>query len=237
MKLLSFIALPLLSFNLHAQQVGIFHYEEIKTMEDAWGRPIRPQTTYKVEGSLFFPPTYSLARIVFTNGKYNSRVSAKLNMYDNTILYQDVNGVELELVIPVTSIEFRDTLSGNNEFFRKFNHIDGLDEKILYQVIDTGRISLLKHHFVNYRDFAPYGTAVITRTFEQKPVFYMIKDEKVLKAGKNNDNLFSFLNDKKQHVDEFIKNNNMRLKTEKDLAAVIHFYNSLYNVQNKHPRN
>lgn len=235
MRFLLFIILLSFTFNLQAQKVGIFNYEESKTMEDAWGRPIRPQTTYKIEGTPFFQDSYHAARIVFSNGKYNSGVSAKLNMYDNTIIFQDVNGFELELVIPVISIEFRDSLSGSVAYFRKFHKSEGLDEKILYQVIDTGRITLLKHHFVNYRDFAPYGTAVITRTFEQKPVFYFIKEGKVLKAGKNNEILYSLINDQKQLVDEFLRKNNIKLKSELDITTVIQFYNSLYSDQSKQP--
>lgn len=216
-----------------AQKVGIFHTEEIKTMEDAWGRPIRPQTTYKVEGTPYFPENYTLARISFTNGKFNSSVRAKINLYDNTILYQNANGEELVLMIPVNMIEFYDSITGKyHQNFRKGHTFTDLNEEGFYQVLDSGRITLLKHVFANYRDFSPYGTAVITRTFEQKSAYYYIKDGIAQKTGKNNESLFNMMNDKKEQVDEFIRKNKIKLKSDMNLAAVIHFYNSLFQKSN-----
>src|SRR5687767_10602694 len=112
--------------NINAQKVGIFNYEEIKTMEDAWGRPIRPQTTYQVEGSPYFPLNYSKARISFENGKYNSNVLARINFYDNSIVYQGENDQEMELIIPVISIEFRDTAEHIFARYKRYPDVEGL---------------------------------------------------------------------------------------------------------------
>ena len=212
-----------------AQKVGVFHEEEMKTMEDAHGRPIRPQTTYKVEGTPFYPDNYSAARLSFANGQKNSSAKAKLNLYDNTILFITDKGVEMEVIVPVLKIEFADTVHGGyNVVFQNGFSGNNLKEEIFYQVLDSGKLTLLKQIVVNYRDFTPYGTAVITRTFEQKRAYFIINETTVNKISKNGENIPEILTDKKNEITTYISANNLRLKYETDLVSVIRYYNSLF---------
>ena len=214
-----------------AQKVGVFHEEEMKTMEDAHGRPIRPQTTYKVEGSPYYPDNYSAARLSFANGKKNSAVKAKLNLYDNTILYINDKGVEMEVIVPILKIEFADSVNGGfNVVFQNGFSGNSLKEKIYYQVLDSGKLTLLKQIAVNYRDFTPYGTAVITRQFEQKPAYFILNGSSVNKIGKNGENILEILADKKSEITNYISIHGLRLKYEADLVSVIRYYNSLFAV-------
>ena len=210
-----------------AQRAGIFHSEEIKTMEDAWGRPIRPQTTYKVEGTPFFPHNYTRSRIFFDNGKYNSNVVARINLYDNTVLYQDAEMNDMQLVIPVRTIEFIDSISGEPTVFARYSGVEGLNESIFYQVIDTGKVILLKHIFVTYRDFAPYGSGVITRTFAQKNALYLLKDGIAIKCSKQNSEWSSIMADHDAAVKGFIESENIKTKTEEGLRSIVRYYNNL----------
>ena len=229
MKLLFSLLMISVSTITTAQKVGVFHEEEMKTMEDAQGRPIRPQTTYKVEGTPFYPDNYSAARLSFANGKKNSSVKAKLNLYDNTILYITDKGVEMEVIVPVLKIEFADTVNGGyNVVFQNGFSGNGLKEKIYYQVLDSGKLILLNQIVVNYRDFTPYGTAVITRKFEQKPSFFIINATTVNKTGKNGENVPEILADKKNEISTYISANSLRLKYVADLISVIRYYNSLF---------
>lgn len=229
MKLLFSLIMISTSIITQAQKVGVFHEEEMKTMEDAQGRPIRPQTTYKVEGTPFYPDNYSAARLSFANGKKNSAVKAKLNLYDNTILYITDKGVEMEVIVPVLKIEFADSVNGGyNVVFQ--NRFSGniLKEKIYYQVLDSGKITLLKQIAVNYRDFTPYGTAVITREFDQKPAYFILNESTISIIGKNGENIYEVLADRKKEITAYIVALNLRLKNEADLVSVTRYYNSLF---------
>jgi|SRR5687768_8748677 len=229
MKLLFSLLMISMSTMTMAQKVGVFHEEEMKTMEDAHGRPIRPQTTYKVEGTPFYPANYSAARLSFNNGKKNSAVKAKLNLYDNTILYITDKGVEMEIIMPVLKIEFADSVNGGyNVVFKNGFNGNTLKEKIYYQVLDSGKITLLKQVHVTYRDFTPYGTAVITRQFDQKPSFFILNKSAASKIGKNGENILEILIDKKNEITSYISTHRLRLKNEADLISVIRYYNSLF---------
>lgn len=229
MKLLFSLILISTSIIIQAQKMGVFHNEEMKTMEDAHGRPIRPQTTYKVEGTPFYPDNYSAARLVFVNGGKNSAVKAKLNLYDNTILYQTDKGVEMEVIVPVLKIEFADSINGGyNIVFQNGFVGNNLKEKIYYQVLDSGKLTLLKQIAVNYRDFTPYGTAVITRRFDQKPAYFILNETTVNKIGKNGENILEILADKKNEITAYIAAHSLRLKNEADMVSVIGYYNSLF---------
>ena len=229
MKLLFSLLMISVSTITMAQKVGVFHEEEMKTMEDAHGRPIRPQTTYKVEGTPFYPDNYSAALLSFNNGKKNSAVKAKLNLYDNTILYITDKGVEMEVIVPVLKIEFVDSVnSGYNVVFQNGFSGNSLKEKIYYQVLDSGKLTLLKQISVTYRDFTPYGTAVITRQFDQKPAYFILNESAVSKIGKNGENIPEILADKKNEITTYISTHNLRLKYEADLVSIIRYYNSLF---------
>lgn len=209
------------------QRPGIFHSEEMKTMEDAWGRPIRPQTTYKIEGSPFFPESYTTVRFHFKNGKTNSSVKARLNLYDNKINYLNTAGEEMELINPVYKLEFKDTAGNTLITLQNGFTYDLLDENIFYHVLDSGKIVLLKQYSVSYRDFSAYGTAVITRTFVKKIFYFIIKNGRAYKTGKHNEELLNLLNDKKIAIEDHIKENRIKTGSEPGLLSVIRYYNSL----------
>lgn len=226
--LLLILFIPAFGF-LYAQRAGTFHQEEIKTMEDAFGRPLRPQTTYAVEGSPFFPKEYSPAKLRFASGGVNTKLKAKLNLSDNTILFEGENAEDMLLLTPAVQVEFYSGGDGAGySFFKRGFKIRGLDESLFYQVIDSGKVTLLKHIVADYRDVTQYGTAVITRKFEQKVTWYLIVDSIAHKAEKNNANVPAILADKKEEVEAHIRRHNLKIKNEADLLSVVRFYNSLF---------
>ena len=227
MKLLLVGSLCFLALAMHAQKPGVFLTETNKTMEDAFGRPLRTQTTYNVEGTPYYPEEYCKATLSFSNSNMHSRAKAKLNLYDNTILFVTEKGLELEVIVSVDKIEFMDSLSGKTIVFQKGFTGSGLQEKIYYQVLDTGKIILLKHIAVTYRDFSPYGTAVITRSFQHRLNYYILKNSLVFKAEKNNGNIPGLLAEKKKEIADYIAANNISLKTESGLIAIVNYYNGL----------
>lgn len=212
----------------NGQRVGVFHSEEMKTMEDAWGRPIKPQTTYQVEGTPFYPDEYTVSKIFFENGKKNFGTKAKLNLYDNKILYQNAKGEEMELVIDVKRIEFLDSLTLVPTIFMKGFSGEGLREHLFYNVLDSGKVVLIKEIQCSYKDFSPYGTGIITRTFTQRPILYLIKEGVVFKLAKNNENIMEILKDEQERIDSYIKANRIKLKSDLNLTAVVQYYNSLF---------
>jgi len=138
-------------------------------------------------------------------------------------------GYDHEVVIPVTKIEFSDSLSVKYYvMFQKGFAGSGLSDKIYYQVLESGKQTLLKQIAVTYRDSIPYGPAIITRNFEQKPVYFILKKSGVYKAGKNGGNVQDILADRRKELDSYITAHELRLKYETDLVSVIRYYNSLF---------
>src|ERR1051325_8435211 len=125
-------------------------------MEDVLGRPIYLKVDYNVEGSPFFPDEYLRANVYLRYGKIYTGVFVKFNLQENLLLYKQADGTELSAVTPIKQVIFTDTADNwilyNAIFENGFPAIDNHNENTFYQVLDSGKIKLLKYHTVKFTD-------------------------------------------------------------------------------------
>ncbi|WP_315821655.1 hypothetical protein [Paraflavitalea speifideaquila] len=75
-------------------------------LNDANGRPMYMQTSYRSEGSPYYHEQYSLAEITSVAGKVYSNVNVKINIQTNEVLYMSADGKEMITTMPVKRIRF-----------------------------------------------------------------------------------------------------------------------------------
>ena len=199
-------------------------------MKDVNGRPLYLRITYVPDGTPYLEDAYRPADITTTNNKTYTGIMIKVNLLENDVQFLSPDGAEMLASMPIKKIRFHKTEkpgAANNMVLESFSAINERGAKI-YAVLDSGKISLLKHLKVAFRDDRRYNEATVTRIFTQTPIYYAYKDNREAKIEKNKDFILQLFRDKRAEVERYINENNIKCRSEDDLYAVFHFYNSLF---------
>jgi hypothetical protein len=203
---------------------GRFLQESSALMTDAMGQPFYPQQKYNWEGKVFFPEEYSLATITTANGKAYKNIKAKLNLFDNSLLFLDSAQREFVVTLPVAKVEFE-----SSPVQKGYTFIKPLSDtaSAFYHVLDSGKITLLKKIFLTYKDQTGFGSTNVTRIFEQKYSYHTYSNEVVTALERSKADILTLLADKSNKVEAYIESEKLKLRKEEDLVKVFRFYNTL----------
>jgi hypothetical protein len=199
---------------------------------DANGRPLFFKVEYVIDGTPYHPMTYYYATVVLGGGAAYTNVPVKFNLMENLVIYKTPMGQELVATTPIMKIIFTDSSDYGHMYKRiyerGFSSIEGHDANTIYEVLDSGKVTLLKHHHVFYNDKKEYGSASITRIFgERVEYFVAMADGSTKKLEKGTNEILTLLSDKKQLVTRYILDEGLKCKKEDDWLKVIRYYNSL----------
>ena len=206
-------------------------------MEDVMGRPIYLKVEYNIEGSPFYPEEYLRANVYVRNGKIYTGIYVKFNLQENLLLYKQADGTEMSAAIPIQRVIFTDTSNGwvfyNSIFESGFPSINNQNENTFYEVLDSGKVKLLKYHTVKFTDKKYYGQASITRVFEQSEFYYAyLPNGTIKKMEKGTEFFLSLFTDKKEQLREYIEVQDLKCRKENDWKKAITYYNSLFPASN-----
>ena len=206
-------------------------------LADASGKPLNLRVEYNVQGTPFFPADYSLANLFMQNGKAYRGIKVKFNLNDNTLLYITSDNQEMILTTPVNKVVFTDTSLGgivkDIVFENGFTSVDEQNNLTYYQVLDSGKVMLLKHTRVDYQDKKEYGSATITREFSPNDFWYLrLPDGSMKKVEKGKEAILLLLPSHKAEMSKFIDANNLKCRKESDWEKIIASYNSISSATN-----
>ncbi len=200
-------------------------------MQDVHGRPVYLMTEYNTQGSPFYPEKYVKANLYLKGGSVYHDIPVKFNLQQNLVLYQLADGTENAAITPIQKIIFTDAGADgdmlNKTFKNGFKSLDTLNQETYYEVLDSGKISLLKYHGLKITDQKFYGQASITRVFDFMNVLYLsLPNRKMVKAEK--ETLLSGIEEKKNELEQYIQKENIKLRKESDWKKLINHYNNLF---------
>jgi hypothetical protein len=226
---LTFIILFFLQFNGFSQTGVKEALSGLQVMTDAYGRPMYMRQSYRMDGSPFFALEYNPATIITAAGKVFTQVLTIFNFTDNTIVCK-MDTAEFVVTIPVARIYFQPSAQLEKEtvFMQGFPKIDAQTDKSFYEVLDSGKATLLRWHQIEFRDEVPYGNATVIRHYEERSIWYAFAEGRMNRINLNNDFIIQLLPDSKNRVAKFIADNNLKCRREEDLKKVFSFYNALF---------
>lgn len=196
------------------------------------GDQFMSKTGGSVEGSPYFPANYSFAVIKLPNGNNYEKPRARLGLIDNVIYFIGDDSSEMMVGADVKKVEFFNYVEGikmPGSFFQAgFAAVDKQTDRTFYQVLDSGKVKLLKHLLVTYSDERPFNSAVTTRVFKTTETLYSsLPDGQMVKVAKNKEAIINILAGKKQQVEAFINSKGYKCKKEQEIIAVFNYYNTL----------
>jgi len=176
-----------------------------------------------VEGSPFFSPEWTYARIKLADNRKFDSVLIKINLYENKVHFKDEAGREKMIGADVRQIEIKDESSKWNNTFLLSGYGENKNE--FFQVITDGKkAGLLKKFNIIIRETKVFN-APNQKSFEQTPSYSIYSAGALYEGNKNcSAIMYAFKNDNK--VTKFISANDIKCNKEKDLKKLVEFYNS-----------
>jgi hypothetical protein len=192
-----------------------------------------PKQKTAPKGSVYLNDNWEKSIVVLNDSSYISGVKAKYNFYSKNVelLYNDTVSLlflsKLEKLILIEKDKQR-VFVNSIHYLSKYPDLSGCD---LIEVYADGRASLIAKLTLGMVE-ANYNTALdageTSDTYYVKYTYYIINNGKLFKIRKNKGTVLMALNDQRDRLSAFIKQNKLKMKNVDDIAKVVKFYNSIY---------
>ncbi len=210
-------------------QIGSYSFSGNSNVlyNDGYGIPWSNPVLYNTDGSPFYDTSFCIGSIQLPNGKIYNGIKLKLNLEEQKILFEVEDGKAFILSVPVARIELGCNSSPQPAVFRSgFMPIDKQNERSLYQVLDSGKVLLLKHTEIRFKDSKAYNSNDMTRSYRQLSSYYLWMPGKgLVKVPGSENDLVALLSDQQRVLNDAIYKEKMKLRKEADLIKIISLYN------------
>lgn len=212
---------------------GTMSRAQNQILNDNQGKPVMEQSYTDVEGSPYLAERWLPGTVSLSSGK---TITAKLKydvVSDELIFQSQRDSMALAFVTPVKSFRFDINTIGESSltpliFNNGYPAIDEQSEASFYQVIADGKVKLLKRYKKVIHSDQAFNSATTTKTFAMRDaVYYLLVDNKIARLKPAPKTIVTALPDKTDIVQAFIKTNKIDFKSDRDLAKLFTYYNSL----------
>lgn len=204
--------------------------------EDVNGRPLYFKVNYVAEGSPYYAESYLFADAVTTNGKVYKNLLIKINLSEKLVQYKDDDEKEMEATGLIKSVSLMNYVKPDgivaNIKLQGFPIALNDKNSNAYEVLDSGKLSLLRLVDISFHDTKKYGEANVTRVFDRKEALYSVNETGVPKrCTKSKKEILALMKDKEKEVSLYADKNKLKYTNETDLKKIFTYYNSLFVVK------
>lgn len=229
LKSLLFICLFIALNGSSKAQLGSYSFSRGSNVlyNDGYGIPWSNPVLYNTDGSPFYDTSFCMGSLQLPNGKIYNGIKLKLNLEEQKIIFEVEEGKAFVLSIPVARVELACSTSLQPVIFRSgFTAVDKQNERSLYQVLDSGKVLLLKYTEIRFKDSKAYNSNDMTRSYRQLPSYYIwMPGKDLLKISSNENDLIAILSDQQKILNDAILKEKWKVRKEADLIKIIALYN------------
>lgn len=198
-------------------------------LADKNGQPFKPGYD-EVLGSPFYFDDWMNALVAASEVNDTGLIKLKFDLVDHDLIYLDA--ANRVLVIQkgfITSFSFLDSVGRILCAFRSgFPAIDKQGENHYYQVLVDGKVQLLKLVTKKIIEQKNDMTGESKKEFVNYESYYVYKDGVIKNYKKEKEFILSFLGDRREKVDEYLKNKKINYKNLDDVRDLFKYYNSFF---------
>lgn len=161
------------------------------------------------------------------------RGDIKYDLENNLIQIKSGKRVEAYSGRKILFFEIYDTTIGDyRQFYALPYDISGSNYRapVLFEVLHEGKISLLTREAVQYQTInsgPTYFGGPRTRIVLVYDFYFLDNEGKIERFNKRKKDLLFYLRKKSNEIKKYIKDNNLKVDSKRDLARIIAYYNSL----------
>ena len=193
-------------------------------LTDFAGRPVNvPKENMEVEGSTFYPETaFKKATVFLTNRTFIKDIPIKIDLKDRRVFFINDRNEELVSIMPIKQIVFEDGVVMETGF----DASGKIPAGSFFQVLDTGKVKLLKYIEITYVDSKGYNSNTTVRQFFRKDIFLAAKGQQ-LYALNDASEIANILPEKQTQLASFIREQIGKPKKQADFEKIVRYCNSL----------
>lgn len=190
-------------------------------------RVLKQQSIYsELSGSPYLSNDWIKGTIILGDGKVVDNLDIKFDQFTDAILYKNDKGEELEVAEPVK--EFKVNIKNTDRLFRSgFKPAGNNTETNFYEVLVDGNLKFVKRLKKEIMTTRDYNATSDTKSVTEKISYYIVKDNQPILVSKNEKVILETIGEMENELNDFIKQNKLKLKDEADILKVIAQYNKL----------
>jgi hypothetical protein len=176
-----------------------------------------------VEGSPFFKDEWMKGSVTLQQGKQYHNLSLKVNLLEGSVIFLNDKNVEIEITTPIREVILTDIMNGNVFRFVHSTFTCNTDGKSWYNILDSGKVQLLRNEKRLLVENKPYGSATIEQYIRNQPEYYILSNGQCFKV-KNTAELYRKLTELKPGFKTASTGN--KSKAESDLIQLSQQFNT-----------
>lgn len=217
-----FVVLMLAAFPFIARAQGV--------MTSNQGTPFTSQVYAEVNGSPYLASKWATGNVALKSGEIYKSVEIKYDQVGDQLLFKADNGDSLLFAQPVHEFELPVTEKGkttNSNYRNGFPAVNGNTAINFYEVINDGKVKILKRTKKNIQSHKDYSSANMINDINTNITYYILKDNAMILIKPGSKTILDALSDKSAEVGKYIKDNNLDARQDADLGKIFAYYNSL----------
>ncbi len=198
-------------------------------LQDINGKPLLETKYTDVIGTPYLQNFWLAGVVKMQSGKTFKNIELKYNLLDDRLLFRNPKDTTAALEFVENVKEFSITNTNNQQMVFKngYPSYDKFDESTYYQMLFSGKKSLLKKNMKILMERKAYNTATAEKYFDNIVIYLFAENDKVGKLKISKKDLMEFFSDKKVEIENYLKKENINLKSDNDLVKVFSYYQSL----------
>lgn len=186
-----------------------------------------------IKGNPFYTESFSPSIIILKNGVGYSGLETRMNLATNDIHFKDSDSTELVAGKGIIRklVFFQNIKSGFDtiSFSSGYPAIEHNDENTFYEEIASGKITFLKLTTKVLSSVQSIAASPLDKQYVDLLAYYIYSANsgRIEKWHKGKDFMVEFWGDKKDVIQKFIEDNNLKCKSTGEIKKLIDYYNSL----------
>jgi hypothetical protein len=192
------------------------------------GNPVNIAKYVKITaGSPYFSEEWMKATVKITDTTLARNVMVRLDLLDGNLEFKNEKNEQMICTMPVSSVEIFDSITGKNYFFVPSSRIANSSNRTWYQTLFGGaKITLFKELHKDIFESKPYGSSLTEQEIRTSERYFIWADNNITRVKKFSD-ILELAGNRLEALKKYIDTNNLSVKKELDIIALIEYYNSL----------
>ena len=180
-----------------------------------------------ITGERYLFDNWQSGIVKFANNANPSKYNIKYDIYTDEVVVKAEDNSEMTFSDPISAfrIIFED---GKEKLFRaNYDGAIGNTSKSFYEVLYDGKTQLLKKYKKIILESRVYNSGVVGKKFVDDHNYYLAKDGKTILVKNNINAIADALPEKASALKDYVKQNKLNIKNDKDFIKLIAYYNTL----------
>jgi len=204
--------------------------QNVSNLTDVNGSVLNLQKYSEMVGTPYLYEDWTIGEVTFSNGQKRSNIEMKYDLVEDKPMFKGKDDQPFYFIDPVAAFSLTGKNGAESKTFKNnFPPFKNLTSGTFYEVLEEGKIKLLKKILKIISETKDYNSATGVKTVNEQTIYFLVTGDKMNPLQKKD--LKTFISNvdaaKSDAISAFAGQNKLNLKNENDLKKLVAYYNSL----------